>query len=48
MSHAELRDKFDQNAEGFLRPEQRDRLAAEIQRLESLPIASALLDLVSS
>jgi 2-methylcitrate dehydratase PrpD len=45
MSYAELREKFDRNAEGFLREEQRDRLAAEIQRLESLPAANALLDL---
>ncbi len=45
MSYEELRAKFDQNAEGFLRAEQRDRIAAEIQRLESLPAASALLDL---
>jgi 2-methylcitrate dehydratase PrpD len=45
MSYAELRGKFDRNAEGFLREEQRDRLAAVIQRLESLPAASALLDL---
>jgi 2-methylcitrate dehydratase PrpD len=45
MSYAEIRAKFDQNAEGWLPVEKRDRLAEEIQRLESLPAASALLDM---
>ncbi len=45
MSYAELRAKFDQNAEGWLQAEQRDRLAEEVQSLESLPAASALLDM---
>src|SRR5580700_9572094 len=42
MTYQELRAKFDDNAGGFLSAEQRDRLAAEIGRLESLPVASAL------
>jgi 2-methylcitrate dehydratase PrpD len=42
MTYQELRAKFDDNAGGFLSVEQRDRLAAEIGRLESLPVASAL------
>jgi 2-methylcitrate dehydratase PrpD len=42
MTYQELRAKFDDNAGGFLSVEQRDRLAAEIVRLESLPVASAL------
>jgi 2-methylcitrate dehydratase PrpD len=45
MSYAEIRAKFDHNAEGWLREEKRDRLAEQIQRLESLPAASALLDM---
>jgi 2-methylcitrate dehydratase PrpD len=46
MTYEELRAKFDQNAQGFLDPDRRDRLAQEIQRLESVPVASALLDLL--
>jgi 2-methylcitrate dehydratase PrpD len=42
MTYQELRAKFDDNAGGFLSVEQRDRLAVEIGRLESLPVASAL------
>jgi len=42
MTYQELRAKFDDNAGGFLSVEQRDRLAVEIGRLESLPAASAL------
>jgi hypothetical protein len=42
MTYQELRAKFDDNAGGFLSAEQRDRLAVEIGRLESLPVASAL------
>jgi 2-methylcitrate dehydratase PrpD len=42
MTYQELRAKFDDNAGGFLSAEQRDRLAVEIGRLESLPAASAL------
>jgi 2-methylcitrate dehydratase PrpD len=39
MSYQELRAKFDDNAGGFLSAEQRDRLASEIDRLETLPAA---------
>ena len=42
MTYEELRAKFDDNAGGFLSSEQRDRLAAEIGRLESLAAANAL------
>ncbi|HUK35299.1 MAG TPA: MmgE/PrpD family protein [Vicinamibacterales bacterium] len=45
MSDAELRAKFDENAEGRLDAAGRDRLAAAIERLESLPDARALVDL---
>ena len=44
MSEAELRAKFDDNAGGFLNAAQRDRLAQEIARTESLPHARALVD----
>jgi 2-methylcitrate dehydratase PrpD len=43
MSAGELRAKFDENAEGFLGAEQRERLVNQIQRLELLQDASALL-----
>lgn len=39
MTYHELRAKFDDNASGFLSSEQRDRLANEIDRLETLPAA---------
>jgi 2-methylcitrate dehydratase PrpD len=42
MRADELRAKFDENAAGFLAPEQRERLVEQIQRLELLPDASAL------
>ena len=45
MSEAELRAKFDDNAGGFLSAAQRDRLAQEIARTESLPDAQTLVDL---
>jgi len=45
MSDAELRAKFDDNAGGFLSAAQRDRLAQEIARTESLPDARTLVDL---
>ena len=45
MSDAELRAKFDENAHGFLSAERRDRLAAEINRLEHLPDAKVIVDL---
>ncbi len=47
MSEAELRAKFDDNANGFLSAAQRDRLAQEIARTENLPDARALVDLAS-
>lgn len=43
MTYEELRAKFDDNASGFLVAEQRDRLAAEINRLEAVENASAFL-----
>jgi hypothetical protein len=43
MTDEELRAKFDDNASGFLSPEQRDRLALEIDGLENLPNATRLL-----
>jgi 2-methylcitrate dehydratase PrpD len=43
MSYAEIRSKFDENSSGFLGPEQRDRLAGEIQRLDQLSDASRVL-----
>jgi 2-methylcitrate dehydratase PrpD len=42
MSDAELRAKFDENASGFLSAPQRDRLAEQIQRLETLSDVSSL------
>jgi 2-methylcitrate dehydratase PrpD len=44
MTYQELRAKFDDNASGFLTAEQRDRLAWEINRLETLANAMHLLD----
>ena len=45
MTDAELRAKFDENAEEFLSASERDRLVAEIMRLEQLSDASALVGL---
>jgi 2-methylcitrate dehydratase PrpD len=45
MSEAELRAKFDDNAGGFLSAAQRDRLAREIARTESLRDVTTLVDL---
>lgn len=42
MSSEELRAKFDENASGFLAPEQRDRLASQIDRLETLSTSECL------
>jgi 2-methylcitrate dehydratase PrpD len=42
MTPEELRAKFNANASGFLSPDQRDRLAEEIDHLENLPNASQL------
>jgi 2-methylcitrate dehydratase PrpD len=43
MTYEELRAKFDDNSSGFLSAAQRDRLTAEIDRLESITDVSALL-----
>jgi 2-methylcitrate dehydratase PrpD len=45
MSEAELRAKFDDNAGGVLSAAQRDRLAQEIARTESLRNVTTLVDL---
>jgi len=45
MSDVELRRKFDDNASAFLSPGERDRIVAEIRRLEELPDASVLVGL---
>ena len=45
MSEAELREKFDDNAGGFLSAAQRDRLAQQIARTENLPDVRTLVDL---
>ena len=47
MDEAELRAKFDDNAGGFLSSAQRDRLAREIDRTESLPDMRVLVDLAA-
>src|SRR5262245_61180127 len=47
MDEAELRAKFDDNAGGFLSAAQRDRLAQEVGRAESLPDARVLADFAS-
>jgi len=46
MTDAELRAKFDENAEGFLSPVARDRVAGAVGRLDELADARALVDLV--
>jgi 2-methylcitrate dehydratase PrpD len=43
MTYEEIRDKFDENAGGFLSAAERDRLAGEIGRLELLEDASELV-----
>jgi 2-methylcitrate dehydratase PrpD len=45
MTQAELRDKFDRNADGILSPAERDRLAAAIERIEHIDDVSLLVDL---
>jgi len=47
MSEGELRAKFDDNAGGFLSSAQRDRLAQEIGRTETLPDARTIVTLVN-
>ena len=44
MTAAQLRAKFDENAEGVLSAAQRDRLADTIARLEDLDDASVIVD----
>ncbi len=44
MDAAQLRAKFDENAGGILSPSERDRLAAEIDRLEQQDDASAIVE----
>jgi 2-methylcitrate dehydratase PrpD len=45
MSQSELRAKFDDNASGLLKTEERDRLAHEVGRTENLSDASTLVGL---
>jgi 2-methylcitrate dehydratase PrpD len=45
MTSEEIRAKFEGNANGLLSPGQRERLAKELQRLDELPDASALIGL---
>ena len=47
MTDAELRAKFDENADGFLSPAARDRVAAAVDDLERMPDARALVDLLA-
>jgi 2-methylcitrate dehydratase PrpD len=47
MTYQELRAKFEDNAGGFLAAEARARVADEIQRLETLPDAKALVELAT-
>jgi 2-methylcitrate dehydratase PrpD len=47
MTYQELRAKFDENASGFLSADKRERVADEIQRLETLPDAKVLLQLAT-
>mgnify|MGYP001210621096 CR=1 FL=1 len=44
---AELRAKFDENAEGFLGADTRQRVAESVGRLETLPDMRALVDLLA-
>ena len=44
MSDADIRTKFDENAEGFLDPAGRDRVAGLAMRLETLSDARVLID----
>jgi 2-methylcitrate dehydratase PrpD len=45
MTYREIRDKFDENASGFLSQSARDRLADQIGDVENMPSASALVGL---
>ena len=46
MTDAELREKFDENAEGVLDATARDRVAATIEHLETVADARTLVDMV--
>jgi 2-methylcitrate dehydratase PrpD len=48
MTDADLRAKFDENAEGVLDAAARDRVASAVDRLETLDDARALVDLVTA
>ncbi len=48
MTDAELRAKFDENAEGFLPAAARDRVAGAVLRLDEMPDARALVDLLAN
>ena len=48
MTATDLRAKFDENAEGFLEPSARDAVADTVNRLETLPDARTLVDLVAN
>ncbi|MGB6941414.1 MAG: MmgE/PrpD family protein [Bryobacteraceae bacterium] len=43
MTYQELRAKFNDNASGFLSPAQRDHVASDMDRLETLPNANVLV-----
>ena len=48
MTDADLRAKFDENADGLLDAAARDRVAEAINRLDTLPDARTLVDLVAN
>ena len=48
MTDAELRAKFDENAEGFLPAAARDRVAEAVLGLDEMPNARALVDLLAN
>jgi 2-methylcitrate dehydratase PrpD len=48
MSPADIRAKFDENAEGFLDAAERDAVADAVSRLDTLTDARALVDLVAN
>jgi 2-methylcitrate dehydratase PrpD len=41
MTYEELRDKFDQNASGFLTADQRNHLARQLETIENIPILTS-------
>ena len=44
MSDADIRAKFEENAEGFLDAAARNRVVEAVSRLDTLPDARALID----